>query len=327
MLNIKTIEPMQKLSTRTIGLVMAMTLLIIACNPGSKNESEHKTEPTSSLHQEVKFDPLDISAIESAIGMQGTEKNGEYKVVVPQNDLKIMVDGFQIIPPMGLGSWAAFAPGKGGAMLMGDVVVTEDDLWPVQQEVIRQGLTITAIHNHFVRNNPNVMYMHIGGMGDEASLAAKVKAVFDKVKEVRGGNPAEGPKTEVTNTLDTAMIARTLGHSGEMSRGVYKVTIGRPDVTLKEHGAPVSTFMGFNTWASWQGTQEKAAVAGDFTMLEDEVAPVIKALIENNIEVVAVHNHMVHEQPRVFFLHYWGIGPAEQLAKGLKAALDQTGAK
>jgi len=110
-----------------------------------------------------------------------------------------------------------------------------------------------------------------------------------------------------------------------MNNGVYKITIGRPDVKLKEHGAPVSTFLGFNTWASWQGTPEKAAVAGDFTMLTDEVAPVIKALVENDIEVVAVHNHMVNENPRIFFLHYWGVGSAEKLAKGLRAALDKTG--
>ena len=112
-----------------------------------------------------------------------------------------------------------------------------------------------------------------------------------------------------------------------MNKGVYKITIGRPDVNLKEHGAPVSTFLGFNTWASWQGTNEKAAVAGDFTMLADEVAPVIKALIENDIEVVALHNHMVHENPRIFFLHYWGVGPVEKLAKGLREALDKTGVK
>lgn len=208
---------------------------------------------------------------------------------------------------------------------MGDIVVTEKDLKPVQQEVIRQGLTITAIHNHFVRNEPDVMYMHIGGMGDEDSLARKVKAVLDRVTEVRGANPSAHEATEVENTLDTAMINNILGYTGTMNRGVYKITIGRPDVDLKEHGTKVSTFLGFNTWASWQGTQEKAAVAGDFTMLADEVAPVIKALVENDIEVVALHNHMVHEEPRIFFLHYWGVGPAEKLARGLKAAIDQTG--
>ena len=122
-------------------------------------------------------------------------------------------------------------------MLMGDVVVTETDLWPVQQEVIWQGLTITAIHNHFVRNRPNVMYMHIGGMGDEAELASKVKAIFDKIVETRGGDPATGQKTEVENSLDTTMIVQMLGHSGQMNRGVYKVTIGRPDVDLREYGA------------------------------------------------------------------------------------------
>jgi len=162
-------------------------------------------------------------------------------------------------------------------------------------------------------------------MGDGATLAAKAKVVLDKVQEVRGGNPVDGPKIEVENTLDTEKIAEILGHSGKMNRGVFKITIGRPDVDLREHGAPVSTFMGFNTWASWQGTPEKAAVAGDFTMLADEVAPVIKALVENGIEVVAVHNHMVHEEPQIYFLHYWGVGSAEKLAKGLKQALDQTG--
>ena len=226
---------------------------------------------------------------------------------------------------MGLGSWVAFTPTKDNPMIMGDIVVTEEDLKPVQQEVIKQGLTITAIHNHFVRNEPDVMYMHIGGMGTEEELARKVKAVLNKVKEIRGGNPSESSIGQVENTLDTNMIDSILGYNGSMNNGVYKITIGRPDVELKDHGAPVSTFMGFNTWASWQGTPEKAAVAGDFTMLEDEVAPVIKALIENDIEVVALHNHMVKEEPRIFFLHYWGVGPAEKLAKGLKAALDQTG--
>jgi hypothetical protein len=195
----------------------------------------------------------------------------------------------------------------------------------VQQEVINQGLTVTAIHNHFVRNSPNYMYMHIGGMGSEEDLAKGVKAIFEKVESLRGGNPAEGNNESVQNTLDTEQIDEILGHTGEMNRGVYKLTIGRPDVNLTEHGTKVTTFMGFNTWAAWQGTPEKAAVAGDFTMLAEEVAPVIKALVENGIEVVAVHNHMVHEEPRIFFLHYWGVGPAEELANGLREALDQTG--
>jgi hypothetical protein len=270
---------------------------------------------------------LDTAAIQRVMGMKGTYNKGEYKVTVPQNDLNVMVDGFKIIPAMGLGTWIAFTPSGNGAMVMGDIIVTETDLKPVQQEIIKQGLTITAIHNHFVRNHPNVMYMHLGGSGNTEQMAQKAKAVLNKVNELRGGDPAKGTASNeaVQNTIDTTWLSEVLGHSGEMNKGVYKFTIGRPDVQLKEHGVPVTTFLGFNTWAAWQGTPEKAAVAGDFTMTEDEVAPIIKALIENGIEVVAVHNHMVHEQPRIFFLHYWGVGNAEQLAKGLRAALDQTG--
>lgn len=271
--------------------------------------------------------PLDILAIERVMGMKGKSNNGEYKITVPQNDLNIEVDGFKIIPAMGLGTWIDFAPAPGGVMIMGDIVLTENDLKPVQQEVIKQGLTITAIHNHFVRNHPNIMYMHVGGSGNTEAMASKAKAVLDKVKEIRGDDSSKGNASSeaVSNSLNLVKLDMILQYKGEMSKGVYKYTIGRPDVQLKEHGLPVTTFMGFNTWAAFQGTPDHAAVAGDFTMTEDEVAPVIKALVENGIEVVAVHNHMVHEQPRIFFLHYWGVGNAEQLAKGLRAALDQTG--
>lgn len=268
---------------------------------------------------------LNVTAIEQALGMKGQENKGEYKVTVPQHDLQVEVDGFKIIPAMGMGSWAAFSPTPKGAMLMGDIVLKADEIGAVQQVVIRNGLTITGLHNHFVREQPGVLYMHIAGNGTAESLAKGVKAVLDKVTELRGGNPGQAPAEQVQNSLDTQKIAAILGHKGEMNSGVYKITIGRPDVNLQEHGQKVSTFMGFNTWASWQGTPERAAVAGDFAMLEDEVEPVIKALVENGIEVVAVHNHMVHEKPRIFFLHYWGVGPAEKLATGLKAALDQTG--
>jgi hypothetical protein len=273
--------------------------------------------------------PLDTAIIERVIGVKGKASNGEYKVAIPQNDLSIIVDGFKIIPAMGLSTWIAFTPSTNGAMVMADIVLTETDLKPVQWEVIKQGLTITAIHNHFIRNHPNVIYMHIGGSGPTERMAEKAKAVLDKVKEVRSDDPLAGTASSeaVANTIDSKKMDYILQYKGEMSKGVYKYTIGRPDVSLREHGVPVTTFLGFNTWAAFQGSPEKAAVAGDFAMLENEVAPVIKALVENGIEVVAVHNHMVHEQPRIFFLHYWGIGNAEQLAHGLRSALDQTGKK
>jgi hypothetical protein len=274
-----------------------------------------------------KLQPLDTAIIEKVTGMKGKSSSGEYKITIPQNDLNVEVDGFKIIPAMGLGTWIAFTPTKEGAMIMGDVVLTENDLKPVQQEVIKQGLTITAIHNHFVRNHPNIMYMHIGGNGKTETMAQKAKAILDKVAESRGHNPSSTSVADVPYSIETKRLDDILGYKGELSKGVYKYTIGRPDVSLKEHGITVTTFLGFNTWAAFQGTPDHAAVAGDFTMLENEVAPVIKALVENGIEVVAVHNHMVHEQPRIFFLHYWGVGNAEQLAKGLKTALDQTGKK
>jgi hypothetical protein len=321
------------MNKKETGIFFAAFLLALCLN-GSL-AAQQKTKATESERQgprgtgKMAFAALDTAAIERILGMKGKANNGEYKITIPQNDLSILVDGFKIIPAMGLGTWVDFAPAHDGAMIMGDLVLTETDLKPVQQEIIRQGLTITAIHNHFVRNHPNVMYMHIGGAGATEQLAQKVKAVLDKIKEMRGGDPSKGTASNenVENTLDTKRLDDLLGHKAEMSKGVYKYTIGRPDVKLTEHGVTVTTFMGFNTWAAFQGTPENAAVAGDFAMLENEVAPVIKALVEAGIEVVAVHNHMVHEQPRIFFLHYWGIGNAEGLARGLRAALDQTGKK
>lgn len=312
---------------KLLVVFFSMAIVLSACNEQGANNSTDARQ--ASKNDAIACPPgsskLDIAKIEQITGMKGVEKNGEYKITVPQNDLNIVVDGFKIIPPMGLGSWVAFTPCGDSAMAMGDVILTETDLKPVQQEVIKQGFSVTAIHNHFVRNRPNVMYMHIDRSADIATLSNGVKAIFDKVKEMRGKDPKSVKADSVANSLDIAMLDSIIGTKGELSKGVYKYTIGRPDVRLLEHGIPVSSFMGFNTWAAWQGSTERAAVCGDFTMLENEVAPVIKALVENSIEVVAVHNHMVHEKPKVFFLHYWGVGNARQLAKGLKEALNKTG--
>lgn len=328
-------------SLKQTASILGLAVALLQWNIGCSEARQQKAEQMPSL---------DIATIEQVTGRKGTGQEGEYKLSVPQNDLDVTVDEFTIIPPMGMGSWAAFSPTEEGAILMGDVVVKEDEIAAVQQVLIDNGLKVTALHNHFVREEPGVMYMHIGGQGSEKELASGVKAVFDKIAELRGGNPADAEAGEVENRLDTDRIAEILGHEGSMNRGVYKVTIGRPDVELKmeagEHSEEheeydeneedeedqedhphhqVSTFMGFNTWAAWQGTPENAAVAGDFVMLADEVDDVIEALVTNGIEVVALHNHMIHEEPRVFFLHYWGTGAAEVLAKGLREALDQTG--
>lgn len=314
-----------------IKTLLTLSLLLLLSTGYSQEKLKAKAGPGKTQQKSDKaetkvYPPLDMGSIERITGMKGKENKGEYKITIPQNDLKVEVDGFKIIPAMGLGSWAAFTPAPGGAMVMGDIILTENDVKPVQQEVIRQGLTISAIHNHFIRNHPNVVYMHVGGMGPTGEMAQKIKAVFEAVKHSRGHDPATfAPADSVATTLDAHRLDGIIGYKGEWSKGVYKYTIGRPDVDLQEHGVRITSFFGFNTWAAWQGTPEHAAVAGDFTMLEGEVAGVIRALVESGIEVVAVHNHMVHEQPRIFFLHYWGVGPADQLAKGLKAALEQTG--
>ena len=313
---------------KTLFISAVVSILLASCNNQPAGESAmHNAGKKDTIACPPGSSKLDVAKIEQLTGMKGMAKNGEYKITVPQNDLKIVVDGFKIIPPMGLGSWIAFTSCADSVMAMGDIIVTETDLKPVQAEVIKQGFQITAIHNHFVRNHPNIMYMHVDRRGNMETVCSGAKAIFERVKQVRGKDPKEGKPDSVVNKLNIPALDSVMGYKGEKSKGVYTYPIGRPDVTLSEHGIVVSAFMGFNTWAAWQGTPERAAVAGDFTMLESEVASVIKALVENGIEVVAVHNHMIHEQPRIFFLHYWGVGPVEQLAKGLRLALDQTKAK
>jgi hypothetical protein len=268
---------------------------------------------------------LDLEALRAAVGAEGEENDGEWKWTIPQNDLDVRVDGFRIVPPMGLGSWAAFTPAPEGATVMGDLVLLEDEVAPVLRRLLGEGLTMTALHKHFLREDPRVAYMHFGGRGPEAELGTSIRTVFEQVAELRGGDPGSDPAPKVDNTLDVGAIEEILGHAGSLGGGVLKVTIGRPDVTLQARGARISTFGGFNTWAAFQGTPARAAVAGDFAMLAHEVAGVLQALAEHDIEVVVLHNHMTHEEPRIFFLHYWGVGPAEALARGLRAALDQTG--
>ena len=297
-------------------LLVITVLLFLSCKEQSARQNLSMARPR-----------LDIRKIEQIVGIKGTEKNGEFKIAVPQNDLAVSVDGFRIIPPMGLTSWTAFKATSQGAMVVGDLVVQEDEIGPVQQAIIASGLTVSALHNHFVRDHPKAMFMHIHGIGPVEKLALGVRAALDKVKELRAAKGLKAQPSRVESTFNTKTVDDILEHSGTMNAGVYKVTIGRPDVTLVDHEVPVSTFMGFNTWMAFQGTPEKAAVGGDFAMLEHEVAPVIEALVIHNIEVVAVHNHMTTERPRIFFLHFWGLGPVEALARGLKAGLNQiTGA-
>lgn len=307
------------------AILRALVVLVLV---GCTEESTDRTEAVAddaSLSSQTPASDLDIEALRAATGVEGEENEGEWKWTVPQNDLAVSVDGFRIVPPMGLGSWAAFTPAPEGAAVMGDLVLREEEVGPIQQALLAEGLTVTALHKHFLREDPRVAYMHFSGRDTESELGTAVRAVFDEVAELRGGDPGASPAPEVENTIDVTRIEEILQHPGSLGGGVFKVTIGRPDVTLQDRGATVSAFGGFNTWAAFQGTPERAAVAGDFAMLADEVEGVLEALTAHEIEVVVVHNHMIHEEPRIVFLHYWGVGPAEELAQGLRAALDRTG--
>ncbi|HXK62570.1 MAG TPA: DUF1259 domain-containing protein [Acidobacteriota bacterium] len=290
-----------------------LLLIVMAWNSGA-------------FSQETPAGRLDIGAtVEAITGLKVSRQDRQVKISVPQTDLQVLLDGWSITPPMGLSSWAAFAPTAQGAVVMGDFVVRENEIAPAEKLLLEKGLTVSGLHNHFVREEPRVMFMHIHGEGRIDSLAEGVKALIDGIRELRGSTPAGSNSPTVSSSLPTAEIERVIGHRGEQNAGVLRFVIGRPDVKLDSHGVEVTSFMGFNTWAAFQGTADRAAVAGDFAMMESEVEPVISALIRNDIEVVAVHNHMVHEKPRIFFLHYWGVGPATKLAVGLRDALAKTG--
>lgn len=269
---------------------------------------------------------FDTANIEELTGAKGSfnEAEGVFKVSVPRSDLSVMAAGVRLTPPMGLTSWAAFKRAGKHTIVMGDMVLLEDQVNPVMSVALESGLDVTALHNHFFWDSPKVMFMHIGGMGNEATLAGAVGKVFGRIKDTSGGK-GDAPAIDIDpakSSLDPRTIDAILGKSGELKDGVYKVTIGR--VTAM-HGEPMGGAMGVNTWAAFVGSDDKAVVDGDFAMLESELQGVLKALRGAGINVVAIHQHMTGESPRVIFLHYWGVGPTEGLAKGLRAALDRTG--
>jgi hypothetical protein len=208
-------------------------------------------------------------------------------------------------------------------MVMGDLVLLEDQVNPVMSVALDCGLAVTALHNHFFWDTPKVMFMHIGGTGAESQLAGAVGRVFERMAETAGGK-GEAPRASVDpaqTSLDPKKIDAILGQAGTLAAGVYKVVIGR---TARMHGHEMAAAMGVNTWAAFAGSNESAVVDGDFAMLESELQGVLKALRHAGIQIVAIHHHMTGEEPRILFLHYWGLGRTEDLARGLRAALDQT---
>lgn len=270
---------------------------------------------------------LDTAKIEQLTGLKGTLNKGEnvFKVTSPRTDIKISVDRWTMPPFMGLISWAGFTKGNGKeAMVMGDLVLFQDEVNPVMSTLLDAGLQVTALHNHFLFDSPKVYFMHISGEGSIAELAEGVRKALDKVKEVRAANPqiAEGfggsplpPK----NSITPKAIEETLGVKGQSKDGMFKVVVGRN--AKMACGCEVGKEMGVNTWAGFGGSDDNAVVDGDFAVHEEELQPVLKALRKGGINIVAIHHHMVGETPRTLFLHYWGRGTAANLAKTLKTAL------
>jgi hypothetical protein len=258
-----------------------------------------------------------IEAVEKILGVKGQVQEGATVFSFPRSDIKVTIDGDSVPTGIGFGGWTAWKAVKDQYMIMGDLVLLEKEIYPVISALAEANINVTGLHNHFIGEEPRVMYMHVGGTGNPETMAKGLRSVLDKTATPK--TPPSG--TPPALSLDTKRIKEIIGHEGKEAGGVYKITLGRPGV--KMHGVELTASMGLNTWAAFAGTNEKAHVGGDVAMTAGEVNKVIRELRKGGINLAAVHNHMLDERPRIFFLHYWGTGPAEQLAKTVRSAFDQ----
>ena len=267
---------------------------------------------------------IDWKKVDEAIGRSAAVAGDVHRYVFPRTDLTVTLDGVTIKPALALGGWAAFKPMHGGAMVMGDLVLLETEINPVMAKLIENGVEITAVHNHVLRANPLTFYMHIGGHGDPVKLATAIRAGLAEGKTPL--TPPAAPASPPAIDLDTAQLDQIIGVKGQANGGIYGFGVPRRD-PVSENGMQLVPPgpMGMATGINFQPTGGgKAAITGDFVLTANEVNPVIKALRSNGIEVTAVHSHMLDEQPRLFFMHFWANDDAVKLAKGLRAALDKT---
>jgi hypothetical protein len=273
---------------------------------------------------------LNTARIDELTGLKGkmNEKEGVYKVTFPRDDVKISVDGWTMPPFMGLGTWAAFTKGAHTeAMVMGDTVLFEDEVNPVMSVAFDNGLSVTALHNHFFFDQPKVYFMHIEGEATVEQLAGAVRKVYDKIKEIRATNSQPRDSFGETalpekNSISAEPLNKVFGMTGETANGMVKFTIGHPAAM---HGVKIGNAMGVNTWMAFAGSDDNAVVDGDFAVNEDELQPALKAMRVGGINIVAIHSHMTNEQPRILFFHYWGRGPATKLAEAIQGALLASG--
>lgn len=271
--------------------------------------------------------PANYQAVLTSLGRSGDFKDNVLKVNLGRSDLKVTINGRAVPTPLGFGGWVAFTSGdQNMSVMMGDLVLTEDQVNPVMSAVLDNGLEATALHNHFFWETPRVFYMHVHGHGALADLAKRIKPAIDlMMKGVAASSPSGLPSSPPQLGFDSAALAKIIGTAGEQNGAVYKITMGRADLSVKEMGATINARMGLNTWAAFTGTADNAVVAGDVAMLGKEVTPVLTAMRKAGLSVVSLHHHMIGTQPDIYFLHYWGEGNAETLARGVKSAIDLLG--
>jgi Domain of Unknown Function (DUF1259) len=297
-----------------IGLFAAWSLVLAAPTASAQDTSRAREAQSA-----------DWAAVDQALGRKGAQQpGGVMKYSFPRSDLQVTANGVQIKPALALGGWIAFKEMAGEAMMMGDLVLTEDEVGPVMRALQQKGVEQTALHNHVLKESPRVMYMHVAGQGDPVKLAQAVRAALGQSK-----TPMATPAASAAGTidLDTAAVARALGVGGKVNGGVYQVSVPRRE-TIREGGHEVPPAMGVATAINFQASGSgKAAITGDFVLVASEVNPVIRALQTNGIEVTALHSHMLDEEPRLFFMHFWANDDPMKLARGLRAALDRMAVK
>jgi hypothetical protein len=298
----------------TMTLLLTTVFVLVACSAPQAPTGQSNT---------AQQPPTDWKAVEQALGKAGSMQAGDvYKVSLPRSDLKVTVNGLELKPALALGSWVAFKKTGDMTMVMGDLVLTEDEVTPVLTKLQEGGIEQTALHNHVLHESPRVMYMHIHAMGDAVKIA---QAIHDALALSKTPFAAAAPSSSPTPDLgiDTKQLDLALAQTGKLNGVVYQFSIPRAEKVMDD-GMEVPASMGLATAINFQPTGSgKAAITGDFVLIASEVNPVIKALRDNGIEVTALHSHMLTEAPRLFFMHFWANDDAQKLARGLRAALDK----
>jgi hypothetical protein len=299
----------------------ALLAAAVGCS-GEKREQGGvvSAQPAAAAAREERADSIDWKAVDQAMGRSGKlQLDGVQKYSMPRSDLKVTTRGVAVKPALALGSWVAYQSAGGKTLAMGDLVLTEKEIGPVMSKLEQMGVKATALHNHLLEESPSIMYLHIHGEGDPVKIAEAVRTALALTRTPAAASSA--PLTPLR--LDTAAIAGALSYSGQANGGVYQVNVPRAD-PVRVHGVVIPPSMGLATVINFQPTgANKAATTGDFVMTADEVGPVLEALTAAGIGINSLHNHMVDEEPRLFFVHFWGNDDPVKLARGLRTALDR----